>query len=78
MSTAPNTQPNHMDTSQQINHVFACRGPKMHVTPGFKLLQAGDIKHCPDCGADVYDATDTPIGQHYKAFARLDLGEKPS
>jgi len=70
-------QPNHMDTSTKIRHVFGCHGKTFHLTPGFKLLQAGDIKHCPTCGADVYDATDTPVGQLYLAFGRFDLGDKP-
>ena len=67
-----------MDTSQRINHVFACQGTPMHLTPGYKLLRAGDISKCPDCGQDVYDASETPVGQAYIAFARIDLGEKPS
>jgi hypothetical protein len=37
-------------------------------------LQAGDITKCPQCGAEVYDATDTPVGQAYFAFSRPDLG----
>lgn len=72
------TQPNHMDTSQRIHHVYACHGQPMHVHPGFVLLRKGDIKHCPTCGAEVYDTTNTPLGQAYIAFARIDLGEKPS
>lgn len=71
-----NTQP-HMDTSQKINHVYRCVAPNFHLTPGFKLLKAGDITHCPECGAEVYDATDTPMGEYYIAFARIDKGEKP-
>jgi hypothetical protein len=68
----------HMDTSQQIKHVFGCQGPELHITPGFKLLQSDDPSKCPQCGADVYDATNTPLGQAYIAFGRIDLGEKPS
>jgi hypothetical protein len=51
----------------------------MHVTPGVKLLRAGDITHCPvpECGAPIHDITDTPLGQAYMAFARPDLGERP-
>jgi hypothetical protein len=67
-----------MDTSQKLNHVYACQGAQLHLTPGFKLLQAGDITHCPTCGAAVFDATDTPVGQAYIAFARIDKGERPS
>jgi uncharacterized paraquat-inducible protein A len=78
MSGQPNHQSNHMDTSQQIRHVFACHGPKMHINPGFVLLRKGDISKCPDCGAEVYDATDTLVGQAYIAFARIDLGNRPS
>ncbi len=77
MNSTPNSQPKRMDTSQKINHVFSCNGPTMHMHPGIVLLQHGDLKHCPDCGALVYDATDTPVGRAYIAFARLDLGEKP-
>jgi hypothetical protein len=78
MTGQPNPQPVQMDTSQQIKHVFACRGSSMHIHPGFVLLRKGDIDHCPDCGADVYDVTDTPIGKAYFAYTRPDLGEKPS
>lgn len=67
-----------LDTNQRINHVFACKSETPHFTPGFKLLRAGDIKHCPSCGAEVYDATNTANGQFYIAIARIDLGEKPS
>jgi len=70
-------QSNSMDTSTKIKHVFACRGKGFHLTPGFKLLQSGDITKCPVCGAEVYDATDTPIGQAWFAFSRPDLGEQP-
>lgn len=56
---------NYMDTSQRINHVFGCQGPTMHITPGFKLLRSGDPSRCPDCGASVFDATDTPVGKEY-------------
>ena len=74
-----NPQPsNHMDTSQRINHVFGCLGPTMHITPGFKLLQSTYPGKCPECGAEVYDATNTPIGQSYIAFGRVDLGDEPS
>lgn len=67
-----------MDTSQQIRHVFGCRGSTMHIHPGIVLLRKGDATRCADCGAPVQDITDTPVGQAYIAFARLDLGEKPS
>lgn len=77
MAGTSTTQP-HMNTSQKISHVYACLGAVYHVTPGFQLLRSGDIKHCPTCGAQVFDATDTPVGQAYIAFARIDLGEKPS
>jgi hypothetical protein len=73
-----NSQPNRMDTSQRINHVFGCQGTTLHITPGFKLLQSGDLTRCPECGADVFDATNTPVGQAYIAFGRIDLGEKPA
>lgn len=74
-----NTQPtNHMDTSQQLKHVFGCLGPELHITPGFKLLQSADPTKCPQCGADVYDATNTPVGEAYVAFGRADLGKRPS
>jgi hypothetical protein len=68
-----------MDTSQQLRHVFGCLGSTMHVMPGFRLLRAGDITHCPvpECGAPIHDITDTPLGQAYMAFARPDLGERP-
>ena len=78
MNEQANSQPNRMDTSQQINHVFGCQGPTLHINPGFVLLRNGDIHKCPDCGADVYDASDTPVGRAYIAFGRIDLGEKPS
>ncbi len=70
------TQPK-MDTSQQINHVYACYGPVVHVTPGITLLRSGDITRCPQCGARVSDCTNSFLGQSYIAFARLDLGERP-
>ncbi len=66
-----------MDTSQKINHVFGCRGKTMHVHPGFVLLRKGDITHCPDCGKEVYDITDTPLGSSYIELARFDLGKQP-
>ena len=69
---------NGLDTSQNINHVFGCTGAQIHVTPGFRLLRAGNIHKCPDCGADVNDITNTPLGQSYIAFARIDLGRLPS
>jgi uncharacterized paraquat-inducible protein A len=73
------SQPSHhMDTSQRINHVFGCDGQTMHVTPGFKLLQSGNLEKCPTCGAVVKDITDTPVGQSYLAFGRFDLGDLPS
>lgn len=73
-----NAQPsNHMDTSQQIKHVFGCQGEIFHLTPGFQLLKSADPTKCPECGANVYDATDTPVGQQYIAFARIDLGRRP-
>ena len=72
-----NPQSNHMDTSRRINHVFACQGGSMHITPGFKLLASGNTNKCPQCGADVYDATDTPVGKAYIAFGRIDLGDLP-
>lgn len=63
-----------LDTNHRINHVYGCRGTTLHLTPGFKLLQSGQIKKCPQCGAELYDATNTPVGQYYIAFARADLG----
>jgi hypothetical protein len=71
-------QPQHMNTSQRINHVFGCDGRIVHVTPGFKLLASGTPDKCPDCGAVVYDITNTPLGQSYIAFGRIDLGNPPS
>lgn len=67
----PITPSNGMDTSQQINHVFGCLGKKLHLTPGFMLLRKGDVTKCPDCGAEVYDATDTPIGAEYLRQAKF-------
>lgn len=75
VNTIP-TPENSMDTSQQINHVFACFGPIVHVTPGLALVRAGDIDHCPQCGAKVSDCTNSFLGQSYIAFARLDLGDR--
>ena len=69
---------NHMDTSQKINHVFGCQGTTLHITPGFKLLASGDASKCPQCGAETFDATNTPVGQAYIAFGRIDLGDLPS
>jgi hypothetical protein len=67
-----------MNTSQKIMHVFACRNQeKQHYHPGLALLRAGDIEHCPTCGEEVYDATDTPAGMAYFAHARPDLGDRP-
>jgi hypothetical protein len=68
---------NHMNTSQRINHVFGCLGETLHLTPGFRLLRSEEPTKCPECGAEVYDATNTPVGQSYFAFTRPDLGEKP-
>jgi len=68
---------NHTDTSQQIRHVFGCKGQPFHLTPGFKLLRSSDPSKCPECGAEVYDATNTIVGQYYLAFARFDLGKRP-
>lgn len=67
-----------MDTSQKLKHVFGCAGPTMHLMPGFRLLQSSYPGRCPECGAEVYDATNTPIGQAYLAFTRSDLGKDPS
>jgi hypothetical protein len=76
---AKNTQPsNHMNTSQQIRHVFGCAGPTRHLTPGFALLRSTDPTKCPQCGTTVEDVTDTLEGQQYLAFGRFDLGEKPA
>ena len=77
MNNQTDQSTNGLDTSQQIKHVFGCAGEPMHLTPGFKLLQSGDITRCPDCGAQVHDVSDTPIGQAYLAFGRPDLGERP-
>lgn len=78
MNTSSNSTPNHMDTSQRINHVYGCGGPTMHIMPGVTLLKAGNTSKCPECGAPVQDVTDTLLGQSYIAFARLDLGKRPS
>ena len=67
----------HLNTSQQIKHVFGCSGATMHVTPGFQLLRAGDITRCPQCGSPVTDCTNTLLGQSYLALARFDLGDLP-
>jgi hypothetical protein len=77
MSGQPNSQPNHMDTSKQLKHVFGCQGKTFHLTAGYLLLRSRNPTKCPQCGADVYDASDTPIGQLYIAFTRIDL-EPPS
>lgn len=78
MTHQSNSQANHMDTSQKINHVYGCQGPTLHLNPGFVLLRKGDITKCPDCGADVFDASNTPVGLAYLEFARMDLGKRPS
>lgn len=70
---APKNKPA-LDTSQELRHVFACRGETMHITPGTELLKRGDANTCPQCGATLYDATDTPVGRSYFAFVRQDLG----
>ncbi len=69
-------QTSHMDTSKQFRHVYACQGSQMHMTTGTRLLQSGDPSKCPECGAAVYDATNTPVGKSYFAFARPDLGDR--
>jgi hypothetical protein len=74
----PVTPSNNMDTSKQIKHVFGCLGPTLHLTPGFKLLRAADPTKCPECGADVYDATDTTLGQLYLRDAGFTRGDLPS
>jgi hypothetical protein len=65
-----------LSTSQNITHVFGCGGIPVHVTPGYQLLRAGTGTRCPQCGAEVTDITQTPLGQSYIAFARIDLGTK--
>lgn len=77
MNTAKNPTTN-MDTSTKFKHVFGCQGKTLHLTPGYLLLRSADPRKCPDCGADVFDATDTPVGAAYIAFARIDLGDLPS
>lgn len=68
----------HSSTSIQLRHVFACQGKQMHLNTGTRLLQKGSIDKCPDCGAPVYDATNTPVGMAFFAHARPDLGDLPS
>ena len=54
-----------MNTTQQVNTVFGCQGEVFHLTPAFKLLRSADPRKCPESGADVYDASDTPVGARY-------------
>lgn len=62
-----------LNTSQNIRHVFGCKGTPLHVTLGKQLLQTNSLR-CPYCGAEVSDITKSPLGQAYFAFARPDLG----
>lgn len=64
-----------LDTSKRILHVFACTGTTVHVFPGTEIAKVGKME-CPTCGKPVADATDTPLGQAYFAFARPDLGKQ--
>jgi hypothetical protein len=59
----------HLDTSQQIKHVFICSGTPAHIMPGFALLRAGSLENCPHCGASVRDCTDSFVGKCFLKFA---------
>jgi hypothetical protein len=72
-ATMPTDKKPTFDTSQRIFHVFGCTGPFMHLVPGFAVLQTNS-SHCPYCGADVQDVTNTPVGKAYFAQTRPDLG----
>ena len=72
MTRTPNPS---LTTSQNINHIYGCNGPTMHLTYGIYLLRTNSNR-CQECGYEVSDVTDTPVGQAYKAFARLDLGSQ--
>lgn len=67
-----------MDTSKQIKHVFGCQGVTMHLTLGSELLKSSDPTKCPQCGADVYDASNTPVGQLYLGHIRATSKDLPS
>lgn len=63
-----------LTTSQNIQHVYGCRGSFMHLIPGFALLRAGNANVCPYCGAAVADMTHSPVGKAYLEQAGFDLG----
>lgn len=72
----PNNNDNHLDTSQQIAHVFICNGPEAHVMPGITLARAGSAMNCPYCGASVSDCTNSFVGQSFLKFAGFTRSDK--
>jgi hypothetical protein len=70
--------PSNMDTSKQIKTVFGCQGKVFHLTPSFILLRSANPTRCPECGAEVFDASDTPVGQQYLKLAGFTREDKSS
>lgn len=65
-----------LNTATKIFSVFGCAGPTFHVSSGLSVLRAGNGYVCPQCGAEIRDISNTPVGQQFFAWHRPDLWRK--
>ena len=59
-------------TQRKILTVYGCKGKVFHIFSGNAILRTGAFA-CPECRAEIYDVSDTPIGREYFERVRPDL-----
>lgn len=62
-----------LTTVTKLMHVFGCKGTPMHISSGLHILRVGRGYVCPECGNELLDITNSPVGRVWFAHVRPDL-----